>query len=174
MCEGPCTFTTVSNLYGAGLLRPPLHHRQDTLNIPTKGNIFRFVCMCTHLCCVVEYLSAKKKQRPYHVLCIGALIIVGVLTIGFVWQMKSFGIYQYIPPMKFDCSNIMSSDKLDKVNVFNPAAPDKPDLYEFDRNQPGVKIHVHVSECTIICTAVVLVLVAVIIYMYLSNEDHYD
>jgi len=126
------------------------------------------------LCC--KYISAKKRQRPYHVLCIGALIIVGVLTIGFVWQMKIFGIYQlHITPMKVDSSNIMSSDKLDKVNAFNPAAPDKPDLYEFDRNQPGVKIHVYISECTIICAVVmVLVFVAVIIYMYLSNEDHYD
>ena len=113
----------------------------------------------------VEYLSAKKRQRPYHVLfaCIGASITVGVLTIG-IYQL-------HLPPMKVDSSDIMSSDKLDKVNVFNPAAPDKPDLYEFDRNQPGVKIHVHVSECTIICTAVVLVLVAVT-YMYLTNGAH--
>ena len=69
--------------------------------------------------------------------------------------------------MKVDCSDIIGSDKLDEVNIFNPAAPDKPDLHEFDRNQPGVKIHVHVSECTIVCTAVVFVLVAVI-YMYLN------
>ena len=157
----------MSNLYGTGLQRPPLHQKQDTLNIPTKGNTFRFdtlVCMCTESCCIIVYLSAEKRQHPSHVLCIGAVTIV-LLMIGFVW---SSGICQpYIPPMNVDSSDIMSSDKLDKVNTFNPTAPDKPDLYDFDRNQPGVKIHVHVSECTIVCTAVVFVLVAVI-YMYLN------
>ena len=77
--------------------------------------------------------------------------------------------------MKVDCSDIIGSDKLDEVNIFNPAAPDKPDLHEFDRNQPGVKIHVYISERTCIiltCAVVVLVLVAcaVIQYMYLSNN----
>jgi len=166
--------TAVRNLPGTGLQRPPLHQKQDTLNIPTKGNTFRFdtlVCTCTESCCIIVYLSAEKRQHPCHVLCIGAVIVVVVLMIGFVWQMKSSGICQpYIPPMNVDSSDIMSSDKLDKVNTFNPAAPDKPDLYDFDRNQ-GVKIHVHVSEYTIVCTAVVLVLVAVI-YMYLTNGAH--
>jgi len=86
--------------------------------------------------------------------------------------MKSFGIYQYIPPMKFDCSDIMSSDKLDKVNVFNPAAPDKPDLYEFVRNQPGVMMYVHVSECTIICAVVMVLVLVAVIYTYLTNGAH--
>ena len=72
--------------------------------------------------------------------------------------------------MNVGSPDIMSSNKLDKVNIFKPAAPEKP-VYDLDHNQTGVKINIYISECTIICAVVVLLLVAVM-YMYLTHALH--
>jgi len=110
---------------------------------------------------VVAYLPAKKRQQPYQILYI--VIIVGVLMIGFMWQMKSASICQlHAPPMNVD-SEIMSSEKVDKVNVLKPAAPNKP-LYEFDHNQPGVVIYVSES-------AIVFIVLVVLFVMYITTQD---
>ena len=82
-----------------------------------------------------------------------------------MWQLSFIIRQPHIPPTNVDSSDIMSSDKLDKVNVFKPTASDKP----VDHNQTGVKINVCISECTLLFAVVVL---AVMYMMKLMHSPY--